>query len=420
MKELLKNHIASITNDPEYMKILQSVQSLMKKSPVHFIHSTEECDSSLIAAICYEYRKELGEELSQFSGYYSDVSVLNSPISLESEIADEMAENIDKNEFCDLLESSINGSKYRDYLAAYIKYLPDDRIDAMLEKIAAAKKGLAKEKYWAQNAFFMLPSNHSDKMFTELFPSFKKKNDLVDLARAFGLNGVVAAYEKYYPIPDFSDDVNGKAKKQYVKEKTLLVTEAYYCGYHFEHSIWESNYLNNPYLSDLVASIVWKDSEGIFFTVVDAAPVDINGNRTEPHGDVYVGTVYDFPEDSDIGRWRSFFNQKKIKQAFPQLNEIAYRKFGSKTMTDEYHGLKISKSNIDKLIRTVNKNTCAHVDAYWNSYKGMNELHFHRIFMVEFDKDKEDQFVIKKINKHGGSTVRFNYALSMLDSFLEK
>ena len=87
------------------------------------------------------------------------------------------------------MESSINGSKYRDYLAAYIKYLPDDRIDAMLEKIAAAKKGLA--------VHMDKPGGTSLAEFEELIRTVKEKNLVFSTGYMYRHNAAInAAIEK--------------------------------------------------------------------------------------------------------------------------------------------------------------------------------------------------------------------------------
>lgn len=368
-------------------KIIRAIKKGLKLKD-----SSGKSTAEQIQMIINEYSDIYYSAAGVIHGYTGNIDILEKAEGLRrSQLADELADEIDHDELMALLSKYAYGQTYRSFLLAYIRYADQSETEQIISDIKKKKRGQKKDKYWAQNAEYALYLN--DCPATAQY--FKEIGEMEPYALFNGIDLQGLKDEAFFVTIE-SDDK--KAIKKAVKEQVDTL-----CKLHVVGDIVSLNAIKKAdadlNIRPVIRSIVWMDDAGTCFMVADGGYVNENGEVVSPSELVKPVYVTDL-SDAEIRGWRDYLVTNNIRQPFDQIWEPIV-KYVKKYLPERYENLTISKSERNELKKRLKTRgidmKSDEMEREYNPYSGQYEF------------SNENDFII-------GSSIRIHYTINLDDT----
>lgn len=352
------------------VEISSEVQKEIKKG-IRFSENQMICSPIILQYIVNSYYMEYKRCASLQHGEYGDYLALKDGRKLQRiESADKLAEKLDYTELVDYLTKKANSPRYRLYIVAWARYADDKSVKGITWNYKSELRGKKKQNIRAETvkeslllsntiaAAELFDSigeldryaakrgvNEMELRNTDMIPEFGFDSDgvkrydiggnviearITDALKIelFDTNAqkVIRSFPKKSADPAkaeaaakdfaaFKKDVTA-----FIKEYDLQTAKMYMIGDSISLDTWNKVYRDHPIISKLNNMIIWQDTAGCTFAVIDGQIIDSNGNDFMPNDQVRVAHVLDMDAD-DIVRWQKLLKDKKQSLLLEQVWE---------------------------------------------------------------------------------------------------
>lgn len=346
------------------------IESVVKKG-IKYADGSGISSKNAVVLIITQYMLQWSKYKSSNYGSRGMVESLSAGYRLKKdEVADQVAEALDREELMAILEKQAYGTDYCQYIIAFTRYADEKQIKEFVKTIYARKKGSPKNRMWAQtaeNALYLsdciAAAEYMDKnKMLQQYAQMRgiSETDFRDsrMVENFGFNenGVILfdigdntvelsiTYDAKIQLFDVGEQKiikrfpkkSGDAKKlcksndefkelkknieDFIAKRIEYFNVLYLNGQYVTHGVWTKTYLTHPIIRVLARLLIWKDEAGKLFVVTEEGAVDINGQTYAPNGDVKLAHILEM-EENEIDNWRKFLADRKQKQLFAQIWE---------------------------------------------------------------------------------------------------
>lgn len=343
---LAREKLAQTPPDAEAVKAV--------KKGIHWKDSAETCSKDVLICLLNWSVQEWNRCAAVVQGEMNTRTVLydGTKVQVDAEI-DQIAAALEHTELMELLDKLLGGSKYRLFLLAWARYADNTEVEAQTQDLNERLRGPAKTRYFAQNLMGALMVSETPAAMRFLESKYK----LETYARYHGASAELLRDTKLLPIPGFDvaqpprydlggktivvqvtpgpafalyDESAGKqvrsmpkkgtdpdkaaaaaeafaaykkAYTEYYKNRALRLQKLNLSGAAVSPEIWETVYLRDSVMRQLIEKTVWIDEKENRFLVRRDAVVDVNGQPYAPAGCVHIAHVLELPEE-EAAAWR--------------------------------------------------------------------------------------------------------------------
>lgn len=441
---------------------IQPIISAAVKSGLPYADRKGTSSIEAVMLCLNEYALLFDKNSRNIQGETATVEVLRNGHKIKkSDIADKIAEALDRNKLLKLLEKRARGRDYRSFVLAYARWAGEAEIEEFAGEICKMSRGKAKERYWAQNAHEALFLSDTRAAMEH----FDKSKDLDRYARMKGMSA--QDLRDTLMMPEFDFDADGakrydigentievtvtpelqlrlfdtakkkeirsmpkksadpekaqacaenfavfkKELQKFVKDRTVLLRTLHVTGEKINSKLWHDVYCSHSVLRHITPLLVWQDDAGNTFMRTDGKTVDSSMQEYAPVGDIRVAHIMNMNAE-DVSNWQRILVQKGIKQLFAQMWEpvINWTVAGLPT---RYEGVVLSKQERSALKKALEQRgvevKAEEMEKEWNHRMGRYEfsnsgaLLFGNSLRVEYTVDPKDgKTTFKKANFQSG------------------
>ena len=391
----VEKYVEEHYNDKQlYAEAINSV-----KKGVHYCDSKDElCSIQALILLLNEYVDQFYNVSHEVSGTMSVRQDIDSKqVLYKSEIADTIADSLNKDELIAVLKKLAFGRDYRKFVIAYARYGSEADIKEYCIELNKKKRGNSKEKYQAANMLAAL-------YISDTAAAFEYIEKYGDVNKYSSMRGMTPdEYRNVALVPNFGMDENGICKipteegefSAYVDNKlslTLLdpdgnilksmpkkagskaqveyaelkknveafiksrrgdIAKLYLRNDAIDNNIWMKSYAVHPVLKRIAQAVIWRDEAKTSFMITDDGYKTIDGTLSAPVGGVKPVHVLDMQSD-EIEKWQELLQKENKSLIIDQVWEpiIAY---DSKKLKSRYSGLEITNKERSQLRSTLKK-----------------------------------------------------------------
>ena len=354
----------------ENTEIDKDVRKAVKKGILYEENMTL-CSPKILQYIVHICNMQFGKDASKYDAVYQFYDTLdNSIISKQLKIADKLASLLHQSAFINYLSYEISYCDYRIFLSAWARYAPDKEIVKIVNYYKKWKCKKTKDKYRAEGIHDML-------LLSDTIAAMKFFDSIGELRKYAQKRGMTESeLRSSTMLPDFGFDADGvkrfeiggnvievritdalkielfdtnaqkvirsfpkksadpakaeaaakdfaafkKDVTAFIKEYDLQTAKMYMIGDSISFNTWNKVYRDHPIISKLNNMIIWQDTAGCTFAVINGQIIDSNGNDFMPNDQVRVAHVLDMDAD-DIVRWQKLLKDKKQSLFLEQVWE---------------------------------------------------------------------------------------------------
>lgn len=398
LETLAREKLAQTPPDAETVKAV--------KKGIHWKDSAEICSKDVLICLLNWSVQEWNRCAAVVQGEMNTRTVLydGTMVQIDAEI-DQIAAALEHAELMELLDKLLGGSKYRLFLLAWARYADNAAVEAQTQNLNERLRGPAKTRYFAQNLMGALMVSETPAAMRFLESKYK----LETYARYHGASAELLRDTKLLPVPDFDVaqppryDLGGKtivvqvtpgpafalydegagkqvrsmpkkgtdpdkvaaaaeafaaykkAYTEYYKNRALRLQKLNLSGASVSPEIWETVYLRDSAMRQLIEKTVWIDEKEHRFLVRSDAVVDVTGQLYSPVGCVHIAHTLELSaEEAAVWRHTLAEYDAEIAPSFEGLWEPVFH-FDPTTMLTMLIPIQIGNEEWNAFVRNLRR-----------------------------------------------------------------